>query len=929
MALTVTFTGRTDLPTPVPSAAYKIWSYRIQATGAGELPVGRRIALGLPGDVEVLSPSLYPNVPQLAGTFVERDLSLTRQYVGRVIAATGPQTVSFVAYESETTREVFLVRAEPGQPWTSLPYTIGEVGGTPNHVQVLAAPAAGPPVSNGRPVTDFVGTLPYASEVFGVYQPLAGWFGALNTMRAAVGIPGYDFSRLDRQTFSGDAARTLSDEALAALAERFEAAAQGVLSPVGVANLFRQYFFEFDTFLGPPAGHLWISPGGTVEVVETSTRRTLVEKVAEQAEETSRKIEESLTEQDDVADAVKEDNANETKLGVSVTGGASTPVYHADASLSFSTQNTVKRSSEETHKHSRTQSAKVTSEIKRNYKTTFKTVTETTDTSSRRYLVQNTTLELVNYELRRKMRKVGVQLQHIGTRLSWQLYFPDPGRALGLGDLVDVVPAPDRTAIKKPEKLPEPADKQVPFHGDVQFILTHGADDEAENTYMPRPDHGPDVGVFEPLAGETNLIKFKFDYTLPPPPAGYKLRSLPNPPGGIAQPPDFHGAQVQYTTTAADLGTNPDPATNRFSLRLTHANFQGRKSLPFDAVFTYEATEETKQAIKDQNAAAQAAYEEEVAQLQREAYGNAVRNRLKLVSSMRPRPPEDLRSEERQTVYGNVIQRLLKLFVFEDEDPYLGSELIRQIFDVDEMLYFVAPDFWRPSTIGEPPTQDSVGRYPVPAPPWEAADQSTPLAGETVAGWYSYTDSYKHSDPPDPLADEWRVNYLITEQTLPAPLGSSLGWLIQIDGDERRNQFLNAAWAKAVLPVRPGHELDALKWITKVEGQGALGLPYPVQPNDPQEFKDPNPDGTKKTVGQVLQLVADALQKSNTEVDAQGRPTNLLATEKVFETGFDPLEGGFRPAAPYQVFDQWIEVLPTDQIATLQVSYDPKTGLQL
>jgi len=160
-------------------------------------------------------------------------------------------------------------------------------------------------------------------------------------------------------------------------------------------------------------------------------------------------------------------------------------------------------------------------------------------------------------------------------------------------------------------------------------------------------------------------------------------------------------------------------------------------------------------------------------------------------------------------------------------------------------------------------------------------------------------------------------------------LGSSLGWLIQIDGDERRNQFLNAAWAKAVLPVRPGHELDALKWITKVEGQGALGLPYPVQPNDPQEFKDPNPDGTKKTVGQVLQLVADALQKSNTEVDAQGRPTNLLATEKVFETGFDPLEGGFRPAAPYQVFDQWIEVLPTDQIATLQVSYDPKTGLQL
>ncbi|MEV4582168.1 hypothetical protein AB0K16_53965 [Nonomuraea jabiensis] len=79
----------------------------------------------------------------------------------------------------------------------------------------------------------------------------------------------------------------------------------GGLSPVGLVNLFREYFFEFDTFLGGPVGHLWISPGGMVEVVESSTRRTLVERTAE---ETSHKVEESLTEQDDLADAVKEDN---------------------------------------------------------------------------------------------------------------------------------------------------------------------------------------------------------------------------------------------------------------------------------------------------------------------------------------------------------------------------------------------------------------------------------------------------------------------------------------------------------------------------------------------------------------------------------------------------------------------------------------------
>jgi hypothetical protein len=93
---------------------------------------------------------------------------------------------------------------------------------------------------------------------------------------------------------------------------------------------------------------------------------------AEQAEETSRKVEESLTEQDDVADAVKEENANDTKLGVSASGGANVGIYHADASASFGLSNTVKSSSETTHKRTRTQSAKVTSEIKRNFKTTFK-----------------------------------------------------------------------------------------------------------------------------------------------------------------------------------------------------------------------------------------------------------------------------------------------------------------------------------------------------------------------------------------------------------------------------------------------------------------------------------------------------------------------------------------------------------------------------
>lgn len=86
-------------------------------------------------------------------------------------------------------------------------------------------------------------------------------------------------------------------------------------------------------------------------------------------------------------------------------------VWHASASASFSVSNARKQASEQTHMRMREQTSKLSNEIKQNYKTTFRTVTETTDTSSRRYVLQNTTPKLVSYELSRKMRKIGVQVQ--------------------------------------------------------------------------------------------------------------------------------------------------------------------------------------------------------------------------------------------------------------------------------------------------------------------------------------------------------------------------------------------------------------------------------------------------------------------------------------------------------------------------------------
>ena len=159
--------------------------------------------------------------------------------------------------------------------------------------------------------------------------------------------------------------------------------------------------------------------------------RTLVERTLESELETIIKTEKTTTEEDEISDAVKEDNRSDTKFGVNATanqgwiGGSAS----ASASLNIDYDAVARRASTRTS-HMRQQTEKLSTEIRKNFKSTFETVTETTDTSSKRYVLSNTTDKLINYELRRKMRQVGVQVQDIGTYLCWQTYVDDPGRQL-------------------------------------------------------------------------------------------------------------------------------------------------------------------------------------------------------------------------------------------------------------------------------------------------------------------------------------------------------------------------------------------------------------------------------------------------------------------------------------------------------------------
>jgi len=98
-------------------------------------------------------------------------------------------------------------------------------------------------------------------------------------------------------------------------------------------------------------------------------------------------------------------------------------------------------------------------------------------------------------------------------------------------------------------------------------------------------------------------------------------------------------------------------------------------------------------------------------------------------------------------------------------------ELFHRYFDLSAMFYYVHPAWWRPRVRG---------------------------AGE---------------------------DYEITDESLPVPYGSSLGWVIQLDGDRRRNEFLNSPWVRVGIPMRPGLERGAFAWLADhIEGKRGFTL---------------------------------------------------------------------------------------------------------
>lgn len=139
-------------------------------------------------------------------------------------------------------------------------------------------------------------------------------------------------------------------------------------------------------------------------------------------------------------------------------------------------------------------------------------------------------------------------------------------------------------------------------------------------------------------------------------------------------------------------------------------------------------------------------------------------------SKIKARPAADLRKEERYEVMNRMVSHLFA-HTNQGQDPSpLEIEFFHRFFDIEAMFTYTHPSWWKP-------------RY-------------TPIATGME-----------------------RPAYEITAESEPAPLGASLGWMIQLDGDDRRNEFINSPWVRVCLPIYPGREREAIEWLSKhIEG---------------------------------------------------------------------------------------------------------------
>lgn len=687
---------------------------------------------------------------------------------------------------------------------------------------------------------------PFASVRFAVFSPVPGapWrseriaklLGAPSGLHPIVTHePGMSLAEL--AVIDGASPRPVG---YGDLQERLPGATSQTLCPIGVLHLYRQHIYEGTTFLGPAVDHVWLSPGSTLELVETRFTRTATERSSETTQETRSTSEDASNDLSELTQRLTTQRSADSRVGVSVSASGGIGVVSSSASMNASVGSSSQQAHEEMQKNSHQVSSKVTQEQRVTVKTTVKTTSEASTTAQRRHLLSNTTNALVSYALHQKMRKVKMRAQFIGARMCWITYVPRPARLVGTPSLLTVGVPSDLASLMASRPSP-PADPK-PEAGSFVWQMFQGT---------------PNKNEFE----EANELAFDISMLLP------KNTQLDRLEMQDAEQNSFVGFQYG-DRTGKHVVVKKVQGPNGYG---THACVAYYAPLP-GAIEAWErAQQEYHHALAN--------WEMMVRDAHYRAFVEAARLRIESFGKVRVRDTDTLRQEERIALLRGAMWHLLG--ASSDPAPLLSSEVLAQLFDFDDLFYFLAPDWYAPSK--NMVTASTQGQ---PEPTGELGDFRQRIGEDPIVNDEITLDTFV----ADWGRETRRSAYAVTENSAPAELGAGLGWLIQIDGDQQRQAFLNAPYVKVVIPLRPGQEEQALKWLKLIEA---------IE------------EGDNSLASQVV-AVSEQHGKE---------PSRLRA---IYEGAAPPATGsgaGIVVPPDHGVFSEWYEVLPTAQIVPVPVEY--------
>lgn len=248
-------------------------------------------------------------------------------------------------------------------------------------------------------------------------------------------------------------------------------------------------------------------------------------------------------------------------------------------------------------------------------------------------------------------------------------------------------------------------------------------------------------------------------------------------------------------------------------------------------VFTWKPARYVIEAWETKRAQMAAELEETALQEQFEREKQLITERSKI----RPRAANVLREEERYEIMNRMVNHLIARGDGPSGPTPLEIEYFHRFFDLQSLFVYVHPAWWRPS--------------------FSAADGKP---------------------------------YEITAESEPAPLGKSLGWIIQEDGDDRRNAFINSPWARVCIPIKPTRERDAIRWLARyIEGE--IGY---------DENKDP------------LKSLLDEIESIHTK---EAMPENIGPNYVTVDSSVGaPSDPAFPHKTLYPIIDEFTTVIPTD-----------------